>query len=211
MKYAIIALTTLFAVTACGRPEFEGDPIVTSITGKVLDSETSDPIPNALITTDPFLRNVTTNAQGQYIIDKGLEEGVTYRVNAEKAGYESNNQLIANIIEGDNTVADILLHPLGPELSVSSDNVLIGSGDDAGQFSISNSGDTSQALSFTASSTNGWVTSVTPSSGDVTTMPINVVVDIDRASLPAGTGDISGSVSVTSNGGTATVTLQVVR
>ena len=202
-----LTFTALILVAACGRPEDAADPIITSITGVVKD--VSGPIANALVTTEPFVKQAFTNGQGIYSIEEGLTIGGTYRVTASKSGYVDNSVTISNIVEGENTVADILLEEEGPTLSLSTTSVLIGSSDSAAIFQIENSG--IDTLTYSLSSPNGWVTSISPNAGSVTTTPAAITVSIDRGSLPSGTGNVSGTISVTSNGGGETVTLDVVR
>ena len=209
-KAALLCGATALCV-ACGRPEVPDDPIVTSISGRVLDAETSDPIGAALVQTEPFVKQAFTTAEGLYTIESGLTVGTTYRVTATKAGYVDNSVSIANVVEGENTVADILLSPEGPELSLSTTTVQINGGSNAGTFRVGNSGDQTQALSFSVTSPESWVTDLNPSSGNVTSVEQTITVSIDRSLLPAGTGNVSGLVEVTSNGGSATVALSVVR
>ena len=206
-----LLLLALAALAACGRPPVEDDPIITSITGIVLDGDTSDPIANVLIQTEPFVKQVLTNTEGRYSIDESLVIGGSYRVSGSKNGYVTNSVEIASIVEGANSVADLVLNPEGPELTVSTTTVQINSGDDAATFQLSNSGDTSQPLTYSVTSVNSWITDITPDSGSVLSTPVTVRVDIDRATLPAGAGDVLGSLEVTTNGGSQTVAVRVIR
>ena len=201
----------LLALLGCGRPGTDAPPIVTSITGRVLDSSNGQPVGGALVQTEPFVKQAFASQDGVYTIDEGIVIGTSYRVTASKSTYVANSVNIASVIEGKNTVADIQLARAGPLLHLSTTSVQIAAGDSAGTFRVENNGEISQALTFNVSKTAAWITSLSPSSGSVTSTPTVVTVTIDRPSLPAGTGEVTGNVEVTTNGGSGTVTVHVLR
>jgi hypothetical protein len=207
-----LALASSLTLCACGRPATEAPPITTSISGKVLDSSNGQAVSGALVATEPFVKQAFTSADGVYTIDTGLTVGTTYRVTASKAGYATNSVNIANIVEGKNTVADLPLTKAGPLLHLSVTSVQINAGDSAGTFRVENNGEVSQALAFNVSNpTASWITGATPNSGSVTSTPSVITVNINRSSLPAGTGNVTSTLDVTSNGGSGTVQISVVR
>jgi hypothetical protein len=211
-RLALVSVGLAAALSlACGGPPRVDEKIVTSITGQVLDAAGRQPIANALIQTEPFVKQVFTTAEGRFTIDTGLTVGMTYRVSASVDGYEGNSVTISNIVEGTNTVADILLSRRGPRLMLSSTSVQVNAGSTAGTFRIENAGDTSQGLMFTVTAADPWITAVTPASGTVTSIPETVRIDVDRAMLPAGNAEISSNVEVASNGGSGTVVLRIAR
>lgn len=211
MKRLSTALV-LCALYACGRPESEAPPIVTSISGRILDASNSAPIASALIVTEPFVKQAFTSSDGVYTIDSGIVIGTTYRVTASKTGYTANSVNIANVVEGKNTVADIQLTLAGPLLHLSTTSVQINAGDSAGTFRVENNGVTSQALTFSiATPTASWITSVSPSSGSVTSTPSVITVSINRANLPSGTATVTSTLDVTTNGGSGTVQISALR
>ncbi len=201
----------LCLVVACGRPPSPQNAIVTSISGRVLDQATGQPIANALVQTEPFVKQVSTTAEGLYTIESGLAVGESYRVSASKTGFESNSVTIASIVEGQNTVADLSLSPEGPKLTVSTTAVQVNAGSSAGTFRVGNGGDKTKALSFNVTSTDAFISQVSPNSGSVTASEQTVTVSINRAALPAGTSPVTATLDVTSNGGSAAVVVTVIR
>ncbi|HKI58449.1 MAG TPA: S8 family serine peptidase [Trueperaceae bacterium] len=76
----------------------------------------------------------------------------------------------------------------------------------AASFTVSNSGDTNSSLNFTVSSSSPYV-SLSPSSGTVTpNQPMVVTASVDSSALSPGT-NLSATVTVGSNGGSANVRL----
>ena len=72
----------------------------------VQDSESGDPVENALITTSPTTSSITTGADGRFII-ADLETG-EYSISAEKDGY-SKKTITVNVDKDKDTEATILL------------------------------------------------------------------------------------------------------
>jgi hypothetical protein len=89
----------------------------------------------------------------------------------------------------------------GPLLSVYPSTINLGETETSGQFNIANVGE--QPLSWTISESIPWL-DVSPASG---TDDGTVTVTVDRTGMPA--GDYSGQIGVSSNGGNATVTVNM--
>ncbi|MCD6170288.1 MAG: carboxypeptidase regulatory-like domain-containing protein [Candidatus Latescibacteria bacterium] len=100
-------LVGALAISGCEKPT-PPKKAITTISGRVTDAETGKPVVGALITTEPATQQVTTDGEGRFAIQVGVEEGVTYRVNASKSGYFSNFATV-KVVEGENRVADIQL------------------------------------------------------------------------------------------------------
>jgi hypothetical protein len=77
-----------------------------TLTGKVLNLTTNQPIPNAIITTLPATSSIIADEKGTYIIDK-LAPG-NYTVTAKKNGYQSASADIL-ITRGKTTIADLVM------------------------------------------------------------------------------------------------------
>lgn len=210
MQRHLVRAFLFAAFLACGRPPSDGDVIVTSITGRVLDASNGQPLANAIVTTEPFVKQVFTNQEGQYTIDNGIAIGASYRVSASKTGYVTNSiSLMA--VEGKNTVADIAVAKAAPLLSLSATSLTIAAGDSAATFQIENNGDKSQSLTYTLTESSEWITTLSPASGGVLSTPSVITVAIDRSLLPTGTGSVQGNVEVATNGGSGTVQIVVMR
>lgn len=89
-----------------------------------------------------------------------------------------------------------------PVLSVSPTALSLGSTAASGTFSVNNAG--VGALTWTATTADAWITSISPASG---TNASNVTVTVDRGTLAPGTH--TGTVTVASSAGNATVSVQV--
>ncbi|MBN1995953.1 T9SS type A sorting domain-containing protein [candidate division KSB1 bacterium] len=92
-----------------------------------------------------------------------------------------------------------------PVLSVDPTVLNFGSTSTSLTFQISNSGGGSLSWNVVESPNKTWVTSVSPSSG---TNNGTVTVQVDRSSLASGSSD-TGTLSVTSNGGNQSVTVNI--
>ena len=183
----------------------------TSLSGRVLDAETSAPVAGALIRTEPVSGQVTTDALGAYRLEEGLVVGESYRITASHPGYADNAVSVYGLSPGGNTVADILLARRGPQLVLSGLILPIPAGDSQASFGIANGGDPTKPLQFSLSSPDAWVTQLDPETGAVTTGEQTVTVRIDRSRLPEGEDAVGGSIDITSNGGSGTILLQVAR
>jgi hypothetical protein len=210
MRRQLIRPVLLSLILACGRPPSDGAAIVTSITGRVLDASNGMPLVSAIVTTEPFVKQVFTNQEGQYTIDTGISVGVDYRVLASKTGYVTNSvSLMAT--EGVNTVADISVTKAGALLSLSTTSVTIAAGDSAATFRIENNGDKTQPLTYNLTASAEWIAMLSSTSGSVLSTPTVVTVTIDRSKLPTGTGMVQSNIDVATNGGSGTVQISVMR
>ena len=167
------------------------------ISGTVSDSSTSQKLSNVTITSDPVTSSKSTDSQGSFLIE-GVEPG-TYSVKAAKEGY-SDNTVMVNVVAGETASADIQLTPMTPVLSVSITSLDFGTTSTTLPFTISTTG--IGELPWTVTENADWMT-VNPVTGTTTDSISSITVTVDRSGLDA--GDYSESISIASNGGSATI------
>ena len=109
VKYILLCLAVLVCLGGICKKPTPTEPIITTISGKVLDAATGKPIPSAVVSTEPPTEQVATDTEGRFFIDVGVEVGKNYRVTASKGGYVSNSATI-QVIEGENRTSDIQLY-----------------------------------------------------------------------------------------------------
>ena len=169
------------------------------IQGVIYDASNSQPLSGATITTEPITSSKITDTNGSFLIE-GIEPG-DYSLQVTKTGYQTNTTTV-KVIAGETASADLQLSPVEPQLSVSTTDLDFSSSSTSLPFTISNSGE--GTLEWMVSENSNWI-SVNPASGSITTNQSSVTVSVDRSSLSA--GDYSESISVSSNGGSATITV----
>ena len=167
------------------------------ISGTVSDSSTSQKLSNVTITSDPVTSSKSTDSQGSFLIE-GVEPG-TYSVKAAKEGY-SDNTVMVNVVAGETASADIQLTLVAPVLSVSVTSLDFGITSTTLPFTISNTG--FGELTWTVTENADWI-AVNPMTGTTTDSIPLITVTVDRSGLDA--GDYSESISIASNGGSATI------
>ena len=77
-----------------------------SLSGKIYDGDTYQPIPGVMVTTSPASLSVLSDAEGNFSITKVKEGEVA--VNARKQDYLTNTLSVA-VYNGENTVLDFLI------------------------------------------------------------------------------------------------------
>jgi Fe-S cluster assembly iron-binding protein IscA len=127
------------------------------------------------------------------------------RTGLDGGDYSSTVTITSN--GGNYTVTVTMRVPLPPELSVSPASLNFGASTSTMNLNISNNGD--GVLTWNVAADQGWL-STSPTSGETTTETDQVAIMVDRNDLEV--GDYSGSITITTNGGTATIpiTLNVV-
>ena len=104
-----LALFTLLivGVGACSEDTTGNDTLDTSsVTGKVVDSETGEPIAGALVSTEPATQATTTDSTGKYTISN-LIPGA-YTVVVEKGGYTTKRASV-QVLGNKAATLDVLL------------------------------------------------------------------------------------------------------
>jgi len=99
--FSILFLFFLSCKEDTVEPTFYG-----SIEGRVIDSETNQPITNAAITTSPPTSSIITDSNGEFIIEN-IPTG-SYSITAKKHSYTSSTISIS-VKEGDVTEAVLIL------------------------------------------------------------------------------------------------------
>ena len=196
--WALIVCGMLITIT-CDPPTTA--PTTGDISGTVLDASSSQPISGATITTDPITSSKTTDSEGAYTIE-GVEPG-NYAVQASKDGYQTGTSSI-KVIAGEIASADIQLSPVLPSLHVSTTSLDFSTTTTSLPVTISNTG--KGQLDWTVSENANWI-SVNPTSGSITTEQAAITVSMDRSGLDA--GDYSESLVISSNGGSASITVSM--
>ena len=107
--------------------------------------------------------------------------------------------------------ADVIVNmsvPGSPALSVSPDTLNFGTSTTVKTFTVSNNGGGTLTWTGAENPDKSWITSVSPTSGSLSSgASATVTVTIDRSGLNQ--GDYSGTISLTSNGGSADVIVTI--
>lgn len=109
VRHALVALAAVSLVTLAACKDAGLGPGETgAIEGRVLDSETDEPVSGAVISTNPPSGAPVTDSEGRFSMGD-LEEG-SYSVTAEKSGYQSSTVSVA--VNGNSTTnVNLFLEP----------------------------------------------------------------------------------------------------
>lgn len=198
MKHAFrlfLLISFLFSFISC--EEKVEIPKVGSVHGIVTDKVSGEPVSGASITISPLGKSTTTGTDGRYEYNK-IDVG-QYTVQAIAANYETNSKGVS-ISDGSTSQCDIQLTPATPVLKVSLSQMTFDKDKTTLPFNISNAGQST--LSWSATEGADWLI-CEPASGNTTTEPSTVNVIVDRAGKAG--GEYSETISITSNGGSATI------
>lgn len=121
-KIHLIILVIVLAILyySCKEAPSDAPEIITKITGKVTDGQTNEALAGAQITTNPVTSSVITGEDGNYTIPN-VSPGQNI-ITCLKDVYDENTYIV-NDSEGQTVAADMQLIKLGPELSVSVQNL----------------------------------------------------------------------------------------
>lgn len=194
----IFALITLLN-TSCKKEEdiaLYGD-----IEGIVTNSQTSQPIQGVIISLSPVNSSTNTGVDGKYgYTDLDPTE---YTIQAQKEGFVTNTKSVT-VIAGKAVRGDITLTPIVPVLKTNITNLDFGTNLTTLPIEIRNNG--AGTLNWTVVENSTWL-SVNPISGTTTTEVDVVNVTVNRANLTQ--GSYSQSISITSDGGSSTISVDV--
>ena len=96
--YVLLALLPLLCLTSCGgNNDFD---IFGSISGRVTDVSTGNPLNAAIVTLIPGANTIQTGIDGTFSFS-GLEEG-QYTVSVQKDGYQANRKNVT-VVSGETT------------------------------------------------------------------------------------------------------------
>lgn len=127
----LLLITSALVLPGCKSDAPQQAPTVGSISGKVIDLATGQPVPGAIVSSIPPTQSVTADGSGTYKMT-GVTPG-TYNLRAVKSGYNDGTATVA-VVAGGNTVADIPISgggstgnkaPIAPHTPVPGDGATI--------------------------------------------------------------------------------------
>lgn len=168
-----------------------------SLYGTIKDSENGNLLKGCLVVISPTGKSITTGDDGSFSFDN-LSAGV-FSINVSKNDYESAKKEVT-IVAGERSNADMQLTKEMPTLLVNKTNLDFSDIETELPIEISNGG--KSTLKWEISTGTKWI-KVNPTTGSTTKDIASVLISVDRTGLPK--GDHNGSINITSNGGTATI------
>lgn len=172
------------------------------ISGKVKSSSTGEPISGAGISLSPSNSSTTTGSDGAYSFEE--LEPRQYSIQVAKDGFQTNTTSV-EVVAGENRLGDILLTPAQPILQVSTTLLDFGSDNSILPIEIRNIG--ASPLTWSVAGDKPWL-SVNPASGTTAASAVNSVnITVNRSLL--GRSIYTGTISITSNGGSASINVTV--
>ena len=168
-----------------------------SLYGTIKDSENGNLLKGCLVVISPTGKSITTGDDGSFSFDN-LSAGV-FSINVSKNDYESAKKEVT-IVAGERSNADMQLTKEMPTLLVNKTNLDFSDIETELPIEISNGG--KSTLKWEISTGTKWI-KVNPTTGSTTKDIASVLISVDRTGLSK--GDYNGSINITSNGGTATI------
>lgn len=210
------------ADAAGGEPSPDPNDIPDStlaISGKILDQTNLAPIQGAIVTTEPAIGQIVTNAEGAYVFtgDQGtaIQLGTQYRVTATRPGYVQNSAFVT-VQAGHNRNVDILLSKSADQFIITAvpTSLNFGASDFTGDVAfnqvtlkLANDAPTAAQQSFTVDvpiQHQAWL-KVQPNSGTVGSSPFKLNIEVNKAGI---TGTKIGAFDILGDGG-GQITIQV--
>ena len=197
--------TTLLVLSCDSKPWIYLD-IQTEISGRVFDNQTGKAIEGSTIRTKPISQQVSSNADGYYLIETNVSVGESYTVYATKSGYIENN---ANVIvrEGENISVDIRLNPEGPIIETNTKTLNFGARKSTLPLTISNIGSGSLNYTINEDVLEDWLTIIGDSSATITDISATLTLKVNRTGIPDGKS--TSQLVINSNGGDITLVVSV--
>ena len=168
-----------------------------SLYGTIKDSENGDLLKGCLVVISPTGKSITTGDDGSFSFDN-LAAGV-FSIDVSKNDYEPAKKEVT-IVAGQPNKADMQLTKQMPKLSVNKINLDFSDSETELPIEIRNDG--KSTLKWEISTGTKWI-KINPTSGTSTKDIASVLISVDRTGLSK--GDYNGSINITSNGGTATI------
>lgn len=101
--FIIGAWLALLGTNSCSKTEYD---LYSTIYGTVVDAETGEPVPAAIVTLSPGSKNSVSGSDGFYeFTDLDIMQ---YTVMVQKEGYQTNRK-IATAVSGERVRADITM------------------------------------------------------------------------------------------------------
>ncbi len=199
-------LAIVLSSLSCKKAEAPSDApvIITKIIGTVTNKVTSALLQGVQITTSPVTSTITTDANGKYEFDK-VTAG-SYVITAVKAGYK-DSQINVTITEGNTATADIQLEEKTSELEITPSFVDFSTSETKITLSINNKSGIG-SLNFNLAKTASWLT-LSESAGSITNNIKYIDLTVDRSQV--GYGSYNDVITVTSNGGNTSISVQMVK
>lgn len=168
-----------------------------SLYGTIKDSENGDLLKGCLVVISPTGKSITTGDDGSFSFDN-LAAGV-FSIDVSKNDYESAKKEVT-IVAGERSNADMQLTKEMPKLLVNKTILDFSDSETELPIEISNGG--KSTLKWEISTGTKWI-KINPTTGSTTKDIASVLISVDRTGLSK--GDYNGSINITSNGGTATI------
>ena len=190
----IYLLLSISCLTSCVADE---EATTGSLHGTIKDSENGNLLKGCLVVISPTGKSITTGDDGSFSCDN-LAAGV-FSIDVSKNDYEPAKKEVT-IVAGQPNKADMQLTKQMPKLSVNKINLDFSDSETELPIEIRNDG--KSTLKWEISTGTKWI-KINPTSGTSTKDIASVLISVDRTGLSK--GDYNGSINITSNGGTATI------
>jgi hypothetical protein len=180
---------------------------VTSLSGRVVDRVTNQPIQGARVSTNPPTTEDVTNSDGKFLLTEQLVPNTLYTLVASANSYEQDTAS-ASVADGENKVINFNLQPtLAGGLNISPAELNFGNTTSSLQLNISS--DTGDSLDFVINQpADAWLSIQEPFTGTVSNRSASRMLTVDRSGLAP--GSYQTSFTITSNSGsTVTVTARL--
>ena len=190
----LYVLAVLMSLAACDHKELE-PPV---ISGTVTDAATNQPIPYAIVTTEPFTIGTSeTGESGEFQFE--CPEPGSYKVKVEARGYLPQDREVD--VRGGR-IARVAFKLVIQPLVVTPEKLAFASNVTGGVLTIQNRGHGTLTWKITPSP-EAWLTVSPPLEGTVGAIPETVPVNVSRIGLADGA--YTAEIVVTSNGGIARI------
>ena len=190
----IYLLLSISCLTSCVADE---EATTGSLHGTIKDSENGNLLKGCLVVISPTGKSITTGDDGSFSFDN-LAAGV-FSIDVSKNDYEPAKKEVT-IVAGQPNKADMQLTKQMPKLSVNKINLDFSDSETELPIEIRNDG--KSTLKWEISTGTKWI-KINLTAGATTKDITSVLISVDRTGLPK--GDHNGSINITSNGGTATI------
>ena len=190
----IYLLLSISCLTSCVADE---EATTGSLHGTIKDSENGNLLKGCLVVISPTGKSITTGDDGSFSFDN-LAAGV-FSIDVSKNDYEPAKKEVT-IVAGQPNKADMQLTKQMPKLSVNKINLDFSDSETELPIEIRNDG--KSTLKWEISTGTKWI-KINPTSDTSTKDIASVLISVDRTGLSK--GDYNGSINITSNGGTATI------
>lgn len=187
-------MLSISCLTSCVADE---EATTGSLHGTIKDSENGNLLKGCLVVISPTGKSITTGDDGSFSFDN-LAAGV-FSIDVSKNDYEPAKKEVT-IVAGQPNKTDMQLTKQMPKLSVNKINLDFSDSETELPIEIRNDG--KSTLKWEISTGTKWI-KINPTSGTSTKDIASVLISVDRTGLSK--GDYNGSINITSNGGTATI------